>query len=96
MPIHQGRTLPRVSFRQIDLPEISEWEVNSPHYLVVKVEMVGKNNTDGMESPQDHKKLEADFRITNVRALGDEPVDAKSLESEDFERVVARAKSGRS
>jgi len=94
IPMHQGRELPRFDLRQIDLPEILGWPVNSTHYIVVKVEVVSKNNRKDIESPQDQQKIEAGLQILNVKALGDEPIDAKALEKQDFENVVARAKSG--
>lgn len=93
-PIHQGRELPSFSLRQIDLPEILEWEVNGKYYLVLKVEMVGKRNRKDLEAPEDKQKIEADFQVQSIRSLGDKPVDASTLEKKEFEKVVAKARSG--
>lgn len=94
MPMHQGRELPRFRVRQIDLPNITEWGVNSTHYIILKVEMVGKQNRKDLEAPEDKQKIEADFEILSIRPLEDKSIDAKSLEREDFEGLVAKAKSG--
>jgi len=95
MPMHEGRGLPQFVLREIDLPDLRNWEVNSQHYLVLKVEMIGKRNRKDMEAPKsDREKIEADFQVLSIKPLGDEPVDAKKLERQDFEKVLAKAKSG--
>ena len=94
MPMHQGRELPRLRLRQIDLPEILQWDLNGQYYIVLKVEMISKNNRKDIESSEDQGKLEADFQVLSVRALGDRPIDAKAIEREDFDLVVAKARSG--
>lgn len=93
MPYHEDRELPSLSFRQIDLPEIVEWEVNGEYYLVVKVEMTGKRNNAYLSSKEDKGKIEGDFKVLNVKAVGHEPVDVKSIEKREFEKVIAKAKS---
>lgn len=95
MPMEIGTELPRFTLRQIDLPDVTEWEVGSQKYIVMKVEMVGKRSRKDLPSKEDQSKVEGDFQMLNIRPLGDEPVDAKSLASKDFERVVALAKSGK-
>ena len=95
MPIHEERELPKFSLRQIDMPDVREWEVGDQKYLIMKVEMVSKRSMKGLPEREDRAKVEGDFQVMNIRALGDEPVDAKTLASEDFERTVAKAKSGR-
>ena len=98
LPMHaRGRNLPTIRLRQEELPEVRGWVVNGKHYLVVKVEMVGKHNTKsvGADDPTDIGKIEGEFQVLSVKALGDTPVDAKSLEREDMERVVADVRSGK-
>ena len=91
MPMHGERELPYITLREIDLPGVLTWEVNSQHYLVVKVEMVGKRNVD--VSKGDRQKTEGDFQVLSIKALGDKPIDARSLERADFENVLAKARS---
>ena len=92
-----GRMLPTFTLRQEELPNVSSWEVNGKYYLVLKVEMVSKRNTKaiGVDSHQDREKIEGDFQVLSVRPLGNTPVDAKTLEREDFERTVASVRSGK-
>jgi hypothetical protein len=95
MPMHEGRMLPSFSLREIDLPEIRYWEVNDEHYLILKVKMVGKRDQRVSGAPEDAEKLEGDFEVHSIKSLGDKPVDAKSLAQKDWERTVAKAKSGK-
>jgi len=98
MPVHpSGRELPSFSLRQEELPEVRTWEVNSKHYLVLKVEMVGKSNTkaQGLNDFSDKERIEGRFQVLNIKPLGNKPVDAKSLEQKDFENTVADVKSGK-
>ena len=98
MPVHPvDRELPRFRLRQEELPEIRTWEVNSKHYLILKVEVVAKRNTKaiGADDHSDKEKIEGTLQVTNVKALGDKPVDAKSLEREDFKKVYVKARSGK-
>lgn len=93
VPYHDGRVLPAFRLRQIDLPEILEWQVNGRYYLVLSVEMTGVDNNKGLNMEDEHK-LEATFQVLSVRAVGDKPIDAKALEKADFERTIAKVKSG--
>lgn len=95
MPMHQGRELPRITLREIDLPEVKTWQVNGKYYVVMKVEMVGKRNRKDIEAPEDKEKIEGDFEILTVKALGEKPVDAKTLEQQHFEQTVADIRSGK-
>ena len=90
----QGRELPSISFRQIDMPEILDWEVNSEHYIVCKVKVIGKNNNEYINAPEDKNKIEANLKVLNVTALSDKPVDAKTLESKEFQKIKAKVLSG--
>jgi len=94
MPMEIGTELPRFTLRQIDMPDVGMWEVGDQKYIVMKVEMVAKRNRKDLPSREDKSKVEGEFQMLNIKALGDEPVDAKTLASKDFERVVALAKSG--
>jgi len=94
-PMHEGRQLPEFELRENDLPEVFKWEVNSQHYLVLKVEMTAKRNRQDLDAPRsDKEKVEGSFRILSIKALGDTPVDAKTLEQKHFESIVTKAKSG--
>lgn len=98
IPVHQeGRELPRFSLRQEELPEVRTWEVNSKHYIVLRVEMIGKRNTKavGADDFSDKEKIEGTFQVLNVKPLGNKPVDAKVLEREDFEKTIAMARSNK-
>ena len=92
-PMHEGRELPTFSLRQIDLPEVMNWEVNGYYYLVMKVEMIGKHNNPDLPVKNEQDKLEGVFRMENVKAVGKLPVDARALEKQDFENTVADIKS---
>lgn len=96
MPVHpMDRELPRFTLKQEELPEVSGWKVNEKYYLIVKVEMVVKRNAKsfGADDHSDKEKIEGTFQVLNVKALGDKPVDAKSLEREDFNRVYIKARA---
>lgn len=98
MPVSQtGRDLPRFSFRQEELPEVRMWEVNSEHYIILKVEMISKRNEKAsyLDDSGDREKIEGTFQVLNVKPLGNTPVDAKTLERKDWERTVADARSGK-
>jgi hypothetical protein len=98
MPVHpMDRELPRFSLRQEELPEVREWKVNGEHYIILKVEMVGKRNTKaiGVNDSRDKEKIEGTFQVLKIKALGDKPVDLKSLEREDFNKVYVKARSGK-
>lgn len=95
MPLHERRELPHFNLREIDLPEVRAWEVNGEYYLVMKVKMTGKVDQKESEAKEDENKIEGEFEVRSIKALTDEPVDAKRLEQEDFEKVIARAKSGK-
>lgn len=97
MSMNQGRKLPTLyGLRQEDLPEIMAMEVGDARYVVIKVEMVAKRSGKALEleDRNDQGKMEADFQIHSIKCLGKEPVDAKSLESKEFQAVVAKVKSG--
>lgn len=94
MPMHEGRQLPQFTLRQIDLPDLVNWEVGQEYYIVMKVEMVGKRNRKDLELRNDQFKIEADFEMHSIKPLGNKPVDAKELERKDFERVKAEALAG--
>lgn len=95
MPMHEGRMLPSITFRQSDLPQVLEWEVNNNYYLIVKVEMTGKRTMKNLDAPNsDRNKIEGDFKILSVKALGREPLDLRKAEQKDWEETVAKALSG--
>ncbi len=98
IPVPQfDRELPRFTLRQEELPGIGGWKVGSQHYLIVKVELVEKRNTKalGLNDSGDREKLEGTLQVLNIKPLGDKPVDAKTLEREDFEKVAAKARSSK-
>lgn len=94
MPMPIGTELPYFTLRQIDLPDVREWEPGEQKYIIMKVEMVGKRVRKDLPSREDQNSVEGDFQMISIRPLGEEPIDAKTLESQDFERAVAKAKSG--
>jgi len=93
MPMAQ-HDLPQFTLRQQDLPEVKMMEVKQEKYLVMKVKMIGKRSREDLNSKVDKESVEGDFQVMSIKALGDKPVDAKSLEQKEFEEVVAKAKSG--
>ena len=96
MPVTvSGRNLPSFTLRQEDLANLGLWDVNSKHYLVLKVELVSKNNAKamGVDGREDGNKIEGRFQIMMVKPIGNEPIDAKTLEQQDMERVVAEVRS---
>lgn len=96
MPMTEGRQLPRITFREIDLPEVKTLEVGDKRYIVLKLEMIAKNSGQslGLMNSNDGSKVEGDFQVLTTKMLGTEPVDAKSLESKEFNAVIAKIKSG--
>lgn len=93
MPMHEDRCFPQVSFRQEDLPEILEWQVNGQYYILIKAEMTGIRNVRHM-SMDEKNKIEADFQILSVRAIDDKPIDVKTIEKMAWDKAVADVKSG--
>jgi len=91
---HDERDLPEISLRQIDLPEILKWKVGGKYYLIIKAEMTGIRNMRGLPQSSDEPKIEADFQVTSIRALGDKPIDVKAIEKKEFDNLVGRVKSG--
>lgn len=94
MPYHEEHELPTFSLRQNDLPEILQWEVGGQYYVVMKVEMVGERKMAEMDSKLDRSRMEADFKVRSIRALGNKPIDPTAIEKADFEKVVGKIKSG--
>jgi len=94
MPMHEGRELPQFTLRQNDLPDVAKLEVNEEKYLIVKVKMISKRNRQDIEASEEKQKIEGRFQIMAIKALGDKPVDAKSLEREHFEKTTAKVLSG--
>lgn len=93
MPMHGSRELPRVYFREADLPEIKEWKVGGEYYLIVKVEQTGIHNNRGMETPSesDKVKIEASFQVKAVKALTNKPVSLAQIEKEEFKAITVKA-----
>lgn len=96
MPMVQTRELPLLSLREEDMPDMVGMEVGGKRYLVIKVEMISKRSGKeyGMENKSNKTSLEGDFLIHSIKSLGTEPVDAKSLESKEFQAVINKVKSG--
>ena len=95
MPMHGELSLPTVSFTQVELPELVNWEVNGEYYLVLKVKQVATRNHSHLDSKEDRAMMEADFQITSIKALGREPFDANAAAKADFENTIAQVKLGR-
>ena len=96
MPMTEGRVLPQITLREIDFPQVNEWEVGDKKYVVMKVEMTAKRSGKniGLGNGNDSTKIEGDFQMLSIKSLGVEPVDAKSLETKEFNDVIAKIKSG--
>lgn len=94
MPMHQERTLPQFTLREIDLPEVRTWEVNDDYYIVMKVKMIAQRNQRESGYPADAQKMEGDFEVLSIKPLGELPVDAKELERQDFEKIRVQALRG--
>ncbi len=70
-----GRRLPSVYFRELDLPEVKEWEIGEKYQIVIQVEMLGKENMKAdpafNKAPQkDKRSLEGHFQIVSLKAVG--------------------------
>jgi len=94
MPMQGERQLPQFTLREIDLPDLVNWEVGQEYYIVMKVEMVGKRNRKDLSLRNDQVKIEGDFEMHSIKPLGNKPVDATQLEAEDFEKAKAEALAG--
>jgi len=94
MPMMGEKQLPEFYLRQEDLPEIAKWEVGGSYYLVMKVEMTELEKKVHLRTNLDKTKMEAKFQVYSIRALGNEPVDAATMERKDFNETVAKVKSG--
>ncbi|HEY5139091.1 MAG TPA: hypothetical protein VIJ25_07205 [Methylococcales bacterium] len=92
-----GRSLPMIGgLRQEDFPDLPAMEVGGTRYVVLKLELVAKRSGKamGLDDRGDQKMMEGDFQINSIKILGKEPVDAKSLESKEFQAVTAKVLSG--
>ena len=96
MPMHDERNLGSLRFREIDLPQIREWQVGGQYYLVVKVEQtsIENNGMNTMMEGPDSSKYEANFKVLSVRALDKKPISVKELEQKEFSEIYAKAMSG--
>lgn len=95
-PMHEGRELPNITFREIDLPEVRVWEVGGKYFLIIGVEMTGKRERkftlpEGA-SKADENKIDGDFRLTSVQLLPEK--EANKMERKAFEGALASARSG--
>jgi hypothetical protein len=93
-PMHEGRDLPFITLREIDLPEVRVWEVGGKYFLVIGVEMTGKRERkyslpEGAPS-SDENKIDGDFKITSVQLLPEK--EANKMEREAFEGALAKAR----
>lgn len=82
-----GRKLPSVYFRELDLPEVREWEIGSKHQIVIQVEVLGKENMKAHpefnKAPQkDKRSLEGHFQIVSLKAVGEK--DKHSREKKGY------------
>lgn len=95
-PMHEGRDLPFITLREIDLPEIPMWEVGGKYFLIIGVEMTGKREAkysipEG--APESDKvKMDGDFKITSVQTLPEK--EANKMERQAFEGALAKARGG--
>lgn len=94
MPMHQGRELPTFRLREIDLPNVTTWDIGKEYYIVMKVKMIGKEMQQSSEARQDAHKVEGTFEMTSIKPLGDKPIDERQLVQEDYEKMKATALSG--
>jgi len=95
MPMQTERDLPYFSLRQIDLPEVREWEVGGEYYLVMKVKMIGKRSMSNLKESNDGTKLEGEFKMLMVEKVDNNSATQKTLEDKAFQKALTRAKSGR-
>lgn len=93
----EGRDLPFVTFREIDLPQVREWEVGGKYYVIVGLEMTGKRERKGTlpegAPKSDESKIDGDFKMTSVQLLPEK--EANKMEREAFEKALADARSGK-
>lgn len=94
MPMSLGRELPEFHLRQEDLPDLLTWKVGGQYYIVMKVEMVGVEKMNNLPESSDHPKMEGRFIVHSMRALDDKPIDTKTLEKQEWDKMVAKVKSG--
>lgn len=93
MPMTEGRMLPSFSLREVDLPQIRQWEVNGKYYLIIEVEMLGKNSMKDYEAPDSgREKIEGYFRMNSVKELP--PKEANRQSKKAFEGALAKARGG--
>jgi hypothetical protein len=92
-PMTQGRVLPNITLREIDLPEVKSWVVGGKYFLTVQVEMTGQRTMKNLDAPNlDRNKIEGDFQILSLKML--DPEATKQEEQKAWEETVARNLSG--
>ena len=95
-PMQDERILPMIHFDEMSLPEVRLWEVGGKYYLIVGVEMTGKNEAkpyiDPNASESQKNMIEGTFQVTSVQLLPEN--ESNKLERQAFESAIARARGG--
>jgi hypothetical protein len=92
--IHEGRELPQFTIRQLDLPDLLDWQVSESHYVLCKVQVVGLRNRSDLPAREDRPKLEADLQVESIQVVGYTPINTKEIERKEFESLIGKVKSG--
>lgn len=93
MPMSNQRELPEIYINDIDLPDIASWGMNTEHYVVCKVILMGKDVCYPPEGSPDPPHLQGRIKLTSVRALGTDSVNSKILDEQAWSREKGRALS---
>jgi len=95
-PMQDSRILPIIHFDELSLPQVGTWDVGGKYYVVVGLEMVGKNeakpNIDPNASESQKNMIEGRFQVTSVQELP--PQESNKMERKAFEGAIAKARSG--
>lgn len=90
MPMHEGRELPTIYVRSADLPEFMGWGLNTDHYVVMRVRLVGKEAVTIDQERDRGEKFEGKLQIVSMKGVDMEPADRHEMEQAEFARVKAK------
>jgi hypothetical protein len=78
---------------------VRTWEVGGKYYLIIAVEMTGKNEnkysmpTEAEAPESDMIKVNGDFKVLSVKIPP--PKEVNKMERQAFEQALADARSGK-
>ena len=82
------------SVEALDLPDLKNWEINSEHFLILKVKVVEKRNNEYLASQMETEKrsIAGTLKIVSIKSPGVKPITLSDLEQQDIEEMTAKVR----